>query len=272
MVRILLSALFVFSFLRADLLDDKIKSLMNEREYLIQKKLINIIFENRENYYINSEKVDSINIIKELKKNGLINLFFDAPKKLKVTFLTDKNPLLFMKIVSDSLNSMGYGYFLTKEVVKNTKGVKWSIILSTEYLIDPIFFSKELQKRGCFIEDVSKIDEVYWEYDINTENAILLAERVELDSTQKLKKPIKPYWINVEDAVRIELKSHRIDRWFPYVVFYDENLNILDHYKSNDTQKRIRLSVPHNARYAKIDDIYTLDNIKRGLSVYLFSN
>ncbi|MDN5377500.1 MAG: hypothetical protein PWQ42_796, partial [Sulfurospirillum sp.] len=33
----------------------------------------------------------------------------------------------------------------------------------------------------------------------------------------------------------------------------------------------VKLDVPKNARYLKIEDVYTLDNIKRGLSLYLYS-
>lgn len=272
MVRILVLAAFVSIFLIADPVDDKIISLIGKKEYAVQKKLIGIIFKKRENYYINSEKVDTIGIIQKLKKNGLIDLFFNSPKNLKVTFSTIGDSLFFIKTVGDSLSSMGYRHFLTKELIKNGQEVQWSILLNTEYIIDPIFFSNELKKRGCFVSDISKISETYWRYDIDTQNIKLLAQRIELDSTTKLKKPIKPYWINVENALRLKLKSHRIDHWFPYIVFYDKNMNIVSYYEDKNMQKSLKLSIPQEAKYVKIDDIYTLDNIKRGLSIYLFSD
>jgi hypothetical protein len=271
LVRVFIFALLFAGTLFADLLDDKIRSFMDKREYIIQQKLINIIFSNRDSFYKNEDLIDSVAVIKELKKNGLIELFFDKPKDFVLTFHTQKNPLIFMKIINDSLSSMGYNYYLTKEAIKDKNGFKWSISLKTEFVIDPIFFANELSVYNCEILDINKLSQTHWKYEIDTANAKIGAIRVELDTSVKLKKPIEPYWIDVQNADSIELLSHRLDHWYPYIVFYDKNLHIVKYYKYDYIKKRVKFEIPKTARYIKVADLFTLNNIKRGLRVYLIS-
>ena len=51
------------------------------------------------------------------------------------------------------------------------------------------------------------------------------------------------------------------------MVFYDEALNIIGIYEENSLNKSLRLEVPNNTKYIKIDDLYTLANMKQGINI-----
>jgi hypothetical protein len=174
-------------------------------------------------------------------------------------------------VINETLSSMGYNYFLTKRVIKNNDGFLWQIVISTEHIVDPIIFSKKLESRGCFLESINKIAENEWKYVVNTNNIEVKAKKIEANTTVKLKKPIKPYWIVVDNIQSISFRSKIADRWYPNIVFFDEKLRIVRDYRKDEVSNTLKLKVPVDAKYAKISDMYTLDNIKRGISIYLRS-
>ena len=82
-----------------------------------------------------------------------------------------------------------------------------------------------------------------------------------------MKKPVEPYWLDVTVISQISMRSHKLDRWYPYILFVDENMKVVSEKKVQTVQKSFAMSVPSAAKYVRISDIYTLDNIKRGLSI-----
>ena len=50
-------------------------------------------------------------------------------------------------------------------------------------------------------------------------------------------------------------------------MFYDEHLNVLKIVKKDRMFKGLTISIPETSRYIKVTDLYTLINIKRGLSI-----
>jgi len=269
----LVKLFFVFYFfinaLNATLLEEKIESFIGIKEYNIQKNLIHVLFKNESLFFKNDGSVDDLKVLDQLKDSGLLKLFFKAPQELNLSFFTKDSPLIFMRVINDSLASMGYNYYLTKEIKKNSDGFLWEINLSTEHLIDPIYFTDRLKERGCVVDKINKENKNKWFYSINTENITISAIAMEADVTTKLKKPIKPYWINIEDMKSISLRTRLADKWHPDVVFFDEKLNIVKDYRKDEVINAIKIKVPDSAKYVKINDLYTLDNIKRGMSVYL---
>ncbi|MDA7848237.1 hypothetical protein N8972_01980, partial [Sulfurospirillum sp.] len=182
---------------------------------------------------------------------------------------TKENSLIFMRVINESLSSMGYNYFLTKQALKNSNRFLWEIIISTEHIVDPLILSDRLESRGCFLESIERKSENEWAYVVNTDNIKIDAKKVEANRTVKLKKPIKPYWIEVENMKTISFSSKIADRWHPSIVFYDEKLNIVKDYKKDSATNRLKIKIPVDAKYAKVADLYSLDNIKRGISIYL---
>ncbi len=253
-------------------LQDKIENFISQKNYSKQENLINVLFRNSSSFYRKSDgNVDSLKVLKVLEDNGLLELFYQTPISLKVKFITHKNPLIFMKVIKESLESIGYNYFLTTRATKSDDKYIWIINLKTKHLINPILFSQELQKRGCEVEDVEKEDANLWVYQINSDNAKLSAKNIDLDRTVKLLKPIEPYLIYANMATNIKIKTSFSDHWYPFVVFLDNALHVISQTKINERKYTVKLEIPPNCTYIRIGDMYTLDNIKHGLSVYLRS-
>ena len=104
-----------------DLLQDKIKDLIGANAYARHVKFIKIIFANEDDFYTN-DRVDVANVIKMLKDNGLLDLFFKKPQEMHLTFHSSGYPLFFVKIMSDTLQSMGYYRFSTDRSKQDESG------------------------------------------------------------------------------------------------------------------------------------------------------
>ncbi len=268
MVKKCLFFLFTLSiFANADALDDKIASFMDAKKYEESKNLISFLFFPKENYYKNSN-IDTISVIKTLNTNGLLNLYSKEPKDIELVFYVDFNPLVSLKVISESLTSMGYSFFLTKKIIKSNEGLKWHINISTQHIPNPITLEENLNQRGCFIEDILK-DENVWSYKINTQFVTIDALSLQKDMQHELKKSLSAYWIKLEDVKRVTIRSHNADFWYPKILFYDEGLNLLSKTEEDNRKLTLRVSVPKKAKYIKIEDRYTLENIKRGIKVTL---
>jgi len=269
LVRVVVSLFLLTTFVFATALEDKIESFVGEKEYKTQKNLIRILFKDKNTFLRDDSSVNDIKVLEKLKNSGILKLFYTKPQKLNLSFSTQKNPLIFMRVINESLSSMGYNYFLTKQALKNSDGFLWEIIISTEHIVDPLIFANRLEARGCFLDSIDRKSENKWVYAVNTDNIKIDARRVEANRTVKLKKPIKPYWIEVENMKTISFSSKIADRWHPSVVFYDDKLHIVKDYKEDSATNRLKIKVPEDAKYVKVADLYTLDNIKRGISIYL---
>ncbi len=253
-------------------LDDKIQNYLSAQQYIKQENLIKILFKNKDEFYRKSDgNVDSLKVIKILKENGLFKMFYKKPISLNIEFITDKNPLIFMKVVSESLDAIGYNYFLTSEAQKSEGKFSWSINLRTEHLVNPILFAKELEKRGCIVDDIIKEKKNYWIYKINSDNAKLNAKIIDVDTTVKLTKPIEDYLIQNNGASSIKIRTSFSDHWYPKVLFLDRGLHVITQKNVDERTYVLKLKIPINTKYIKIGDLYTLDNIKHGLSIYMQS-
>lgn len=251
------------------LLHDKIKNFIGDKEYNKHINLINFIFKNKSNYQYN-ENINYISLIKTLKENGLLRLNFEEPKDILIQFKMNNNPLKSLKILKDTLKSLGYYYYFTKSsVYDGNNKLTWTIKLTTEAAIDPLVLSNELLKQDCRMINISK-EGNQWIYDINTTYANL-KDAIYISNNERVsfKKPLKDYFIRVENASSIYIASRILNKWFPNVVFYDRHLNILKVVNKDKVHRNIKISVPEDTRYIKISDLYTLINIKRGLSVII---
>lgn len=269
MIRYILFFTFTFNLLLASSVQDKIKSFIGDEQYQVQKNLVDIIFQDDTKYLKSDGNVDDVALLEDLKSSGLLQLFYKTPKTLRFQFETDKNALIFMRVINESLNAMGYNYYLSKKITRQNKLFLWEIELRTEHLVDPTDFSQRLAERGCSITSIIKDGQFHWRYNINTDAIRIGASIIEPNTTVNLLKPIKPYWIELQGAQSISFRSKLADHWYPNIVFFDAALHVIDEYVGEEKQNSLKLDVPKDAKYVKITDLYTLDNIKRGLSVYL---
>ena len=270
MFRLFVASIILMLNLNANNLHDKIENLIGSADYKTHKNLINFIFKDENNFMIN----DNINfnlVVKKLQENGLLKLAFEQPKEIIVEFHVNKDPLKSLKMLKESLKSLGYYYYFTKSTKYDGEdSLTWTIKLTTEAAIDPLVLSSDLLNKGCRVLDITKEQNDRWIYKINTQNATI-GDTISLISGERvvLKKPLKPYMIKIENAKSIYVVSRILNNWFPYIVFYDQHLNILNVVKEDKVYRNIRLKVPEGTRYIKISDLYTLINIKRGLSVVI---
>lgn len=269
MVRIVISFFLFTCILFGDMIDDKIKSFIGEKEYLGSQKIISILLGDKKQYYLGDKKVDVVKLLKVLKKNGFMRLDLKSVNSVSITFTTKGNPLLFLKILNTTLNSMGFNFYITKKALKNSDGFSWTIQMNSEYLVDPVVLSNELKKYGCSIVDIVKKSKTNWSYFISSSNAKLLSKEVNSMVSYRLKKPIKRYWLTLLDMPKtINIKSYPLNRWHPYIAFFDSNLDILSVYSSDEVAKNLELDIPEDSKYIMIDDKYTISNIRSGLKIY----
>ena len=261
---ILIATLSVFA--NADL-NEKIQNLLGYSDYNTHKNLINHQFGNQNAYYTNGY-VNYARLTQELENNGLLKLNFGSTQNIDVTFNIQGNAKKSIKNLTDILKVLGHQYFITQDetVVNNT--FKWTIKVKTAAAISPLRLSQELQSINCSIVDIKREGNSMWSYSINTNNSsVYKAEDLINNKQLSLKKPIKPYMIKVSNTSVITMKSGAGNIWYPSIVFYDDGLNIIGTYQENSLHKSLKLEVPKNTKFIKIDDLHTLANIKQGINI-----
>ncbi|WP_419770859.1 MAG: hypothetical protein ACNI3C_03475 [Candidatus Marinarcus sp.] len=271
MFKLFFAILILTVSLNATVLQDKIENLMGSSAYKFHKNLLNIIFKDESKFLLANNNLNYLQILKELKQNGLLILKLQDPKEIIVEFQTNKDPIKALKILNDTLKSIGYYYYFTNSVNYDGEGnLNWQIRLKTEFIIDPFVLTNELLKKECKILDINREKNDKWVYKIDT-NFANITESIFIDTNEivKLQKPLKPYFIRINDAKVLKIMSTVLNHWYPYVVFYDEHLDVLKIIKKDAVFKRVSITIPEKTKYIKITDLYTLVNIKRGLSVII---
>ncbi len=247
-------------------IDAKIESILGSSTYNSNKDFINIIFEPKSAYY-NDNRLDIVKVVQTLKDNGLLNLFFDKPRTITMSFSTDGSPIFFVKLMSDTLRSIGYYRYITKESHMNPSEFVWSIELTSEYAIDPTVLRKELNKRGCDIVDISSESPTSWSYRVDMKNAHLNVLKLLSTDIINLERSIYEKWLDVSAVKKIIISSNYGNNWYPYISFYDRSLRILKVNKIDNKTTKISIEIPADTVYIKISDLYTLKNIKNGLNI-----
>jgi hypothetical protein len=269
LVRVVVVFLLLISFIHASTLHDELVNILGQNNYHAKKKFLNILFKDRQKYQIGSQ-IDIHKVLLTLKENNLIYLDFKKNRDLYLTFATKQNnPLIFMKMIQNSLNALGYSVPSTQKVMRDSSGFLYKVSIKTSSALDPVLFANELKKQGCYISKMKRYSKTNWRYNININNIDIVEKETPFKKKTKLKRPLNPYWIDIEGAKAITLSSSKANSWHPYIVFYDKNLKILDTISKEIKSYNERLTVPRSAKYVKISDIYTLENLKRGLSIYI---
>lgn len=270
MVKTLFTILFLQLSLFAlnPLIEDQIKSIIEEKELYKHQKLINIIFDNEEKF-IHNGKALTIKIIKKLKENGLLKLYFSQPKVIEVSFQTGGNASFFIKILRDTLRSIGYYRYFTINAVRDNSGFIWKIQFKSEYAIDPVALEEALAKRNCSINSIKRNNATQWSYSIDIQNAHLSLQTVHPYQPTDLKKSLRPYLLNISEGKKLTLHTKSNDVWFPNIAIYDEKMRLLKVYKRKKRTKEIVFYLPKESVYMKITDSFNQSNLRHGLSLLL---
>jgi hypothetical protein len=248
-------------------LDMKVKDLLSSSEYAVHKNLITHLFSNESNFYTNN-KIDYTLITQALINNGVLKINPSTTQNQSITFNVNKDPKKALKNLNDILKGLGQQNFITTQEVVVDDNLKWTIQIKNAAAISPLRLSQELQLINCSITDIKREGDSNWTYSIDTSAAsVYKAEDLVNNKQLALKKPNKPYMIKVANAKVITMKSNVGNIWYPNVVFYDNSLKIIGTYQENSLHKSLKLEVPNETKYIKIDDIYNLANIKQGINI-----
>jgi hypothetical protein len=271
MKKVFLVILCFSIFLKADILEDKIHSIVGDKIFITNKNLIKFLFKDRKKF-VHQDRLLMLPILQVLQEQGWLDIAFKKPQKLQVTFIINHDPIKSLKILNDTLRSLGYYYYFTKEAKyiqkHNKKSYIWTIELKTIYAIDPLHLAQKLLQNRIKLLDLQKQTHHKWIYTIDTKFASVYDTiYLEPNKPQKFVKPLKDYFFKIYEGSRLVINSHQLNHWHPYIVFYDKHLNILKIIKEDKIMKYYSINIPKNTNYIKVTDLYMLLNIKRGLKV-----
>ena len=274
MKKLLFVILLFVSLTSANKLKNEIKNIVGEYEYQTHNNLINLLFTNETQYYKNN-KINYIKTLNTLKSNGLLKLGVTNSRSIDITFDIPDNPTKTIKILNSIIKSMGYYYFFTKNASYDEQQIfKWNITLNTKTVLDPIQLVDKLERHFIYIVNIKKYPNQNWNYRLDTtQSFIASAKPINPNSTTILTKPFDNYFLSIPiNTNKIKIISFDGDNWYPYIVFFDENLKPIDAITNSTSTKTYTQRVPTGTKYIKLGDNYNLKNIKRGLTIKLLNN
>ena len=240
--------------------------LVYANSYTIIKNIIGTKYNTYENLIKTS--VDDNASIKQIlvfiKNNGFLNLFFKNPTIIHPTFIFNGgNEILKTKILYESLNKMGFYDFYPSSVEKNSR-YKITLEIKTLNKIDPLDFYDIMQKHGCNITNIQNNGN--FTYYINCQEPKIDTYEItdNFDTFHNIKGI---YWFKTNEYSKISIKTSKYDFFYPYIVFYDKNLNILNIITLKNIKRKLTLKIPTGCFYIKIQDNFTKENIKRGILI-----
>ncbi|WP_297811597.1 hypothetical protein [uncultured Helicobacter sp.] len=251
-------------------IDYKVVQLLGVQEYQMNQKFIQRLFSNQ-GYFLDSKgQPDLYKISKTLKQNGLLKLTFKQPRELEVAFNIQENPTTFTSVLYNILNEMGYYYFLLKESVLEEKQFKFILSMNTEYAIDPTLLQEKLYDYGYKVQNIERSSIYQWNYTItNTSFQYPKATQLIPNQTNHKANLKGEYWYQINKGNRLEVKSSNGILWYPKLIFFDKNLNILEITSSQKTLQIIQKEIPKGAMFVKITDTFLSITTKNGLDVTL---
>jgi len=261
-------SILISTTLSASVLKEKVENIIGTNDYKVHSSLINLLFKNESKYIVN-EKIKYYKLFKTLQENGLLNLRLHKPSDIEIEFTSINNSFKSYKILNDTMQVLGYRYFFTKSMsVTEEKNLVWKIMFKAEYMLDSVVLLNELRQNGCKILQVVNHGSNKWSYKLDLKNSELTnAIKVDKNERIRFQKPLRAYMLKITDAKSLQVISRNLNHWFPHIVFFDKNLNVLNTIKKDRVYKGLKIKVPNNTRYIKITDLYNLINIKRGLSI-----
>ena len=260
---------FILSLtLKATLLEEKVQSIVGEQNFQVHKSLIELLLKD-EKKFLHNGKIEYLKLFEVLQENGLLNLRLNQPTDIKIEFKMLGKGIKAYKILNDTLQSLGYRYFFTNNMSLNTQDeLLWNVIFKAEYMLDPVVFIKELRLNNCRVNDLIVKDANNWYYEIEFDNSRLSkAIKIEKNEKVRFQKPLRAFFLQVDDIKELQVISRNLNNWYPHIVFFDKDLQVLGVIKKDIEYKGIKTKVPVGTRYVKVTDLYNLINIKRGLTI-----
>ncbi len=264
----IVSLLFSLTILNGSILYDKVENIIGQNEYKVHKGLIHLLFKD-EKKFLNDTDIKYYELFNELQENGLLNLHLDKPKDITIEFKILNKNLKAYKILNDTMRALGYRYFFTKSMdISENQELLWKIVFKAEYMLDPVVLLKDLRLNNCKIIEVTNKDSNHWYYEIDFSDSVLSsAINIEKNEKVKFSKPLRAFFLDVENGKKLQITSRKLNNWFPHIVFFDKDLKVLKTIKKNRIYHGLNIKIPLGTKYIKITDKYNLINIKRGLTI-----
>ncbi|WP_418187063.1 hypothetical protein [Aliarcobacter lanthieri] len=265
MKKILLSIALCLS-LNADI-NQAVQGILGNSEYNTHRNLVNRLFQNQNEFYTNG-RLDYTKVSQTLQNNNLLKLNLGGTQNIDVTFIFNSSPKKSFRNINDILKAIGQQNFITTNQVSLDNQLKWSIKVQTAAAINPLRLSRELQSVNCQIIDIKKEGNNKWSYYIDSsKSSIYKAEDLVTKASTTLRKPIKPYILEISNTDRLSISSNNGSNWYPSITFYDNDFSVIEVFEDSTLHKNLQVDVPNDTKFVKIDDFYALTNIRNGLTV-----
>ncbi|WP_456478953.1 hypothetical protein [Nautilia sp.] len=205
-----------------------------------------------------------IKTLQYLQNNGLLDIFFNKPKMIHPTFIfINNNPVFNTKTLYDTLNYLGYYYFYPVKI-QNTDKYEITMEMKSAHYIDPVLFTKTVSQKGCKI--ISLIKRENYIYTLDCKNDHLDVLKI-INKKTKLLNAKGIYWVASNGFRKALISSSKLDNWYPYIVFFDKNLNILNIISKENSTRSVYIDIPPECKYIKITDTFSKENFKRGIYI-----
>lgn len=251
---------------------EKAKTFISKTMYEKHKSLIDNIFYKQSLFIKNSGEINSLLIIKKLRKYGLFSLYLQGKQDVEINISSKvyNNLLLFVKNIKESFMDLGFNYIFVKHMKYTNNNLILNLVLRSEAMINPIFLDKEFQKRGIEILSIVRIKNTIWNYNLSSNKAkIPNALDISLNQKTKINKIINDIYINIDESEFIEISSHAKNKWYPHVVCFDKDFHPIKILKKDRITRNFTFAIPKYTKYIKITDKYVIKNIKHGIHILL---
>ena len=262
LVATLLCLISYTSAISADALDDKIQELIGTATYSQNKNFIDIIFANKTRFYLENGKLNISNIVYELKNNGLLMLKFPKPMELLIAFESKTSLIALSYTLNGLLSSMGYSYFMVSQAsrVQGVSNIAFSLV--TEHALDPIILYRELQKRGFYLQNISRKDINQWSYTIQAQSVqIFNAKPLSPNTPLILREVSGQYWLSIAQSGSLQITAN--PKWTPRIICYDKNLEITQIIIDKNQRSSLSIRPDSSTAFIMITDAQNPDVIKQ---------
>ncbi len=262
MVKRLLLAVLVCSSLAASPLSDKIVHLIGYQKYSQNRAILNAIFIHIEKFKTPDGKIDTLKVIRVLKRLGFVKLHYPSKVPQKIRFATFGDPHAFYKLVFDALANAAVFNYAIDSIVKDEEGSAITVSFSSSFAPDPARIVALFQDAGLDVSDVRRSGRD-WSYFIGGGAVRLRVPRVQ--GSVELVGLARSHWVEAMGSVKII--SHSGNHWTPAVYIYDAYLRPIKSIVLYTRRRSLAVSLPKGRYYIKIADRFSKHNIRNGFTV-----
>ena len=262
MVKKLLGFLFLSALLLAGELDDKVIHLIGYAKYNKNRAILNSIFLDPQRYRTSDGRVDTLKVVRVLKRLGFIRLRYDRSVDQTIRFTTYGDVHPFMKLMFDALANSAVFNYAIDSAVKNSDGYAVTVRYTASFAPDPARIVATFQDAGMIVSDVRRQGRD-WSYVVGGESVRLNVPQVR--GGIELKGLKDRYWCKASGSVHIV--SHAGNHWHPAVYVYDMQLRPVKSVLLYREHRSLDIALPNGSYYITIADRFSAKNIQSGFTV-----